>query len=130
MTAVPASLAGPAFPAPTGPSTSRLAARTGPAASYPAARSYARGSAVAIACQTPGQKTGTTSLWDKLTDGTSYPVRGMLATGALAWVSCQHAGSKVGTTAVWDKLTNGRWITDYYISTFNKKTYSLPVPRC
>lgn len=152
--------------------TGTLAARTGPAATYPVTRSYARGAALAVSCQAPGQKTGTTSIWDRLTDGsyvadyyvstpsnttysaplprcaypfqvtaagglaertgpgTSYPVYRTIANGGLAWISCQGPGTKVGTTPVWDKLTNGRWVTDYYVSSFNKKTYSKPVPRC
>jgi uncharacterized protein YraI len=152
--------------------TSSLRARSGPATKYPVVATYGRGSALPVACQAPGQKVGSTSIWDKLTNGAyasdyyvstpsnttysrplarcsypfqvtaagrlsehtgpgrAYPVKGTLASGALAWVSCQKAGSKVGTTAVWDKLTNGRWIPDYYISSFNKRGFSRPVPRC
>lgn len=151
---------------------SKVSARTGPGTSYPVAATFAAGSALTVSCQAPGTKVGTSSIWDKLTNGwyvadlyvstpsntgysaplprctypfqvtapgglsertgpgTSYPVKGSLAAGALAWVTCQHAGSRVGTTAVWDKLTNGRWVSDYYVSSFNKKTYSKPVPRC
>jgi uncharacterized protein YraI len=152
--------------------TATVNARSGPATWYPVVTTYTRGSALPVSCQAPGQKVGTTSIWDKLTAGSyvtdyyvstpsntgyskplprctypfqvtasgglsvragpgaSYPVRGSLASGALAWVTCQHLGSRVGTTSVWDKLTSGWWITDYYVSSFNKKTFSKPVPRC
>jgi len=153
-------------------STGPLNARTGPSSKYPVKKSYAPGSALTIGCQAPGQKVGTTVVWDKLTDGsyvtdyyvstssktgysaplprcsypfqvipasglsqhsgpgTSYPVKGVLPAGALAWVTCQGSGSKVGTTRIWDKITNGRWVTDYYVATLNKKTYSKPLPLC
>jgi len=151
---------------------SAVRARTAPASSAPVAGILSLGSALAVSCQAPGTKVGTSSLWDKLTSGwylpdyyvstpsntgyspplprcmypfqvtaagglsertgpgASHPVRGTLAAGALAWVTCQGPGSRVGTTAVWDELTNARWVSDYYVSSFNKKTYSKPVPRC
>jgi len=51
-------------------SSSPLKARSGPARSYPVVRTHAPGSALTLACQAPGQKVGTTSVWDKLADGT------------------------------------------------------------
>lgn len=81
-------------------------------------------------CSYPFQVTATGRLSERTGPGTSYAVRGSLPAGALAWVTCQRAGSKVGTTSVWDKLTNGRWVTDYYVSSLNKRGYSRPVPRC
>ncbi len=152
-------------------SSTALNARSGPSTSYPVVKAHAPGSALAVACQTPGQKIGSTSVWDKLTDGSyvtdyyastpsksgysaplsrcsypyqvtatalnertgpgaSYPVKGTLAAGALAWLTCQRAGSMVGTTRIWDKLTNGRWVTDFYVATPSKTTYSKPAPRC
>ncbi|HUJ04819.1 MAG TPA: glycoside hydrolase domain-containing protein [Streptosporangiaceae bacterium] len=154
----------------TGAATVR--ARSGPARSYPLVKSYARGAALTLSCQAPGQKIGSTTLWDKLTDGsyvadyyvstpsktgysaplprcsypyqvtsasglsvytgpgTSYPVTSTMALGALAWVTCQQVGGKVGTTSVWDKLTSGGWVTDYYVATPSKTTYSPPIPLC
>lgn len=50
-------------------SSSALNARSGPATSYPVTGSYARGAALAVSCQAPGQKVGTTGIWDKLTNG-------------------------------------------------------------
>jgi Domain of unknown function (DUF1906) len=47
-----------------------LNARTGPATSYPIAGSHALGSTVPAICQAPGSKVATTSVWDKLADGT------------------------------------------------------------
>lgn len=46
-----------------------LSGRTGPSSSYPVAKSYPSGSQVSVLCQTPGQKVGTTTLWDRLSDG-------------------------------------------------------------
>jgi uncharacterized protein YraI len=51
-------------------STSTLNARTGPSTSYPIASTYAPGSAVSVVCQAPGSTVASTSVWDKLTDGT------------------------------------------------------------
>jgi len=63
--------------------------------------------------------------------GTAYAAYpNPLPIGSLAWISCQRAGSKVGTTAVWDRLTDGSWVTDYYVATPSKTTYSPPNRRC
>ena len=153
-------------------STTPLNARSGPSTSYSTVKTYAPGSTVKAVCQTAGAAVGTTSVWDKLSDGTyvtdyyvstpsnttyssplprcsypfqvtaasgvnertgpgtSYPTAGMLPTGGLGWIVCQKAGSTVGTTRVWDKLTDARWVTDYYLATPSKVTYSRPIPRC
>jgi uncharacterized protein YraI len=50
-------------------STTSLNARSGPATSYGVVRSYPPGSGLAVLCQTTGQKVGTTSVWDRLADG-------------------------------------------------------------
>jgi len=149
-----------------------LNARSGPSTSYPVVKTHVPRSALTITCQAPGQKIGTTSVWDKLTDGSyvtdyyvstpartgysaplprcsypyqvtaagglsqrtgpgaSYPVAGTLPDGALGWLTCQQAGSPVGTTRVWDKLTDSRWVSDYYLASPSKTTYSNPAPRC
>jgi glycoside hydrolase-like protein len=44
-----------------------VAARSGPGRSYPAVRTYRAG--VTVVCQAPGSSVGTTTVWDKLTDG-------------------------------------------------------------
>jgi uncharacterized protein YraI len=44
-------------------------ALSGPSTSYPAVKAHSPGSALAVVCQAPGQKIHTTSVWDKLTDG-------------------------------------------------------------
>ena len=62
--------------------------------------------------------------------GPRYPISGTLSNGALGWVTCQRSGSKVGTTSVWDKLDDGRYVTDFYLATPSKTTYSPPLPRC
>ena len=153
-------------------SSTVLNSRTGPATRYPVVKTHDPGSALTLACQTPGTKTGTTAAWDKLADGTyvtdyyvstpsktgysaplprcSYPYQvsaaggvrertgpgaasravGQLPAGALAWVTCQQRGSLTRTTRIWDKLTDGRWVTDYYVASPSKTTYSKPLPRC
>ena len=42
----------------------------------------------------------------------------------------QTPGSTVGTTSVCDKLVDSRWVSDYYVATPNKTTYSRPAVRC
>ena len=81
-------------------------------------------------CAYPVQVTAASGLSERTGPGGSYRATGTLANGALARVSCQGSGQKVGTTAVWDKLTNGRWVTDFYVATLSKRTYSAPIPRC
>ena len=44
-------------------------ARSGPGVSYAVVTSYPAGAAVSVVCQAPGSKVGTTSVWDKLPDG-------------------------------------------------------------
>ncbi len=51
-------------------SPSGLNARTGPSASHPVVRTYAPSSPVQVVCQAPGSAVATSSVWDKLTDGT------------------------------------------------------------
>lgn len=64
-----------------------LNARTGPGTSYSVVRLLPKGAAIRVVCRTHGTKISTTSVWDKLTDGsyvsdfyvstparTSYPV--------------------------------------------------------
>ncbi|MFI6653955.1 glycoside hydrolase domain-containing protein [Streptomyces sp. NPDC050523] len=50
-------------------SSTALNARSGPATSYPVVTSYAPGATVNVVCQAPGTKVGTTTVWDKLTNG-------------------------------------------------------------
>jgi hypothetical protein len=145
---------------------------SGPSTAYPIRSTIPASSGIRIVCQTFGPKIGTTTVWDRLIDGTyvtdyyvrtpnktgySAPIPGCtfpyqttinnltrrhgpgtaysaypnpLPIGSLAWISCQRAGSKVGTTAVWDRLTDGSWVTDYYVATPSKTTYSPPNRRC
>lgn len=51
-------------------SKTALNARTGPSTSYPVARSHAPGSTLSVVCQASGKKVGTSSVWDRLSDGT------------------------------------------------------------
>jgi uncharacterized protein YraI len=50
--------------------TATLNARTGPSRSYPIVATYSPGSTLSIVCQAPGSTVGSTSVWDKLFDGT------------------------------------------------------------
>jgi hypothetical protein len=81
-------------------------------------------------CQYPYQVTSSDAVNERSGPGTSYPVTGQLPGGALAWAWCQQPGTAVGTTTVWDKLRDGRYVSDYYIATPSKTTYSKPIPRC
>ena len=145
---------------------------SGPGTAYPVRSTIAANAAVRIVCQTFGPKIGTTTVWNKLIDGTyitdyytrtptkpgySAPLPGCafpyqttinslsrrhgpgtayaayssaLPAGSLAWITCQQAGTKVGTTSVWDRLSDGSWVTDYYVATPSKTTYSAPIRRC
>ena len=151
-------------------STTDLNGRTSPSTSASIARTYAPRSTVTVICQTPGTKVGTTSVWDKLSDGnyvsdfyvntpsnttysaplprctfpqqvtanvaerngpgTSYTSPRTLYAGALAWIYCQRSGTKIGTTSVWDRLEDTHYVSDYYVATPSKTTYSSPIPRC
>ncbi len=81
-------------------------------------------------CGYPYQVTASPSVNERDGAGQSYPVAGQLPDGALAWVVCQKAGSAVGKTRVWDNLADNHWVTDYYLTTPSKTTYSGPAPRC
>ena len=81
-------------------------------------------------CGYPYQVTASPSVNERDGAGQSYPVAGQLPDGALAWVVCQKAGSAVKKTRVWDKLADNHWVTDYYLATPSKTTYSGPAPRC
>jgi uncharacterized protein YraI len=152
-------------------SLANLNGRSGPKTSSPIVQAYAPGATVGVVCQTAGTKIGTTSVWNKLTDGnyvsdyyvstpsntsysaplprciypfqvtiptlnkrtgpgSSYAISGTLPGGALGWVTCQHSGSRVGTTSVWDRLDDGKYVSDFYLATPSKTTYSRPLPRC
>lgn len=50
--------------------TNPVKARTGPWYPYPVVKTYQPGTAVPVVCQARGAPFGTTSVWDRLTDGT------------------------------------------------------------
>jgi Domain of unknown function (DUF1906) len=81
-------------------------------------------------CGYPYEVTASPSVNERDGAGTSHPVAGQLPDGALAWVVCQKAGSAVKKTRVWDRLQDGHWVSDYYVATPSKTTYSGPAPRC
>jgi uncharacterized protein YraI len=74
--------------------------------------------------------TSSTALNARSGPSTSYPVVATYNPGATIGVMCQIQSQKVGTTPVWDRLTNGAWVSDYYMSTPSKTTYSAPLQRC
>src|SRR5215207_3587384 len=61
---------------------------------------------------------------------TSNPIVKIYGPGTTVSVVCQTNGSTVGTTSVWNKLDDGNYVSDYYVSTPSKATYSAPLPRC
>jgi len=65
-------------------SSTALNARTGPSSAYSIVTSYAPGATLAVLCQTIGQKVGTTSVWNRLTNG--------------AWVSDYYVSTPSNTT--------------------------------
>lgn len=50
-------------------STTSVNARTGPSTSSPTVTTIASGTTLRVVCQTPGTKVGSTSVWDKLSNG-------------------------------------------------------------
>jgi hypothetical protein len=80
-------------------------------------------------CTYPFQVT-TTTLNKRIGPGYSYAKSGSLSSGALGWVICQRSGTKVGTTSVWNKLDDGTYVSDYYLATPGKTSYSPSIPRC
>lgn len=80
-------------------------------------------------CTYPYQTTAP-SLNRRAGPGSTYALRGTLPAGSLAWVSCQSRGSWVATTPVWDRLSDGTWVSDYYVASPSKTTYSSPIRRC
>ena len=81
-------------------------------------------------CGYPYQVMASPSVNERDGPAKSYPVTGELPDGALAWVSCQKAGSTVKKTRVWDELLDSHWVSDYYVASPSKTTYSGPAPRC
>ncbi|MGH9250951.1 MAG: glycoside hydrolase domain-containing protein, partial [Acidimicrobiales bacterium] len=74
--------------------------------------------------------TSSTNLNARSGPSTAYGVVGTHAPGSALAVVCQTAGSKVGSTSVWNRLTTGAWVSDYYVSTPSKTTYSAPLQLC
>jgi hypothetical protein len=81
-------------------------------------------------CSYPYQVTASPTLNERAGAGKSYRVAGELPHGALAWVVCQKAGSAVRKTRVWDRLQDNHWVSDNYLATPSKTTFSGPAPRC
>jgi uncharacterized protein YraI len=80
-----------------------LNARTGPSTKYSIVRSYDPGASLSVVCQTTGQKVGTTSVWDRLTNGawvSDYYVSTPSSTGFTSQLPrCTYPG-QVTTTSL------------------------------
>jgi uncharacterized protein YraI len=76
------------------------------------------------------QVTSATPLSARRGPSTSYGIATSYPPGATLGVVCQTVGQTVGTTAIWNQLTNGWWVSDYYMSTPSKSTFSAPLQQC
>ena len=74
--------------------------------------------------------TSSTPLSGRSAPSASAPVVTSYPSGSSVKIVCQTPGTAVGTTKVWDKLSNGTYVTDYYVDTASKSTYSPPIARC
>ena len=74
--------------------------------------------------------TSSTPLNARSGPSTTYPIVRRLSSGANLSVLCQTTGMKVYTTSVWDRLSDGSYVSDYYVSTPSRTTFSGPLPRC
>jgi uncharacterized protein YraI len=83
-------------------SSTSLNARTGPSAAYPVIRSHAAGSTLSVVCQARGQKVGTSSVWNRLSNGTwvsDYYVSTPSSTGfTSALPRCTYPGQVTAST--------------------------------
>jgi uncharacterized protein YraI len=80
-------------------------------------------------CTYPYQVTPST-LNERTGPGSSYSIARTLSSGALAWIYCQRSGSAVNSTTVWDRLQDTYYVSDYYVATPSKTSYSALIPRC
>jgi len=87
-------------------------------------------SAPVTRCLYPYQVTRVNGANERTGPGISYPISGTLPGGALAWLFCQRAGSAVGSTPIWDKIDSRHWVSDNWVATPSKTSYSKPAPRC
>ena len=80
-------------------------------------------------CTYPYQVTSSI-LNERTGPGSSYAIARTLSNGALAWIYCQRSGPAVNSTTVWDRLDDTYYVSDYYVATPSKTSYSAPIPRC
>ena len=78
----------------------------------------------------PYRVTSSGSLNVRSGPSSAYPVIGTLAANATVSVICQSRGQLVGTTPVWDRISTGGYVSDRYISTPSKTTWSPPLQPC
>jgi uncharacterized protein YraI len=60
---------------------------------------------------------------------TAYPVVRSHQPRSTLQVLCQVSGQLVNTTRIWDRLTDGTYVSDYWVSTPSRTTWS-GAPRC
>ena len=78
----------------------------------------------------PYRVTSAVSLNARSGPSTSHPIVAKYSSGAAVSLICQTAGMKIGSTRVWDRLSTGAWVSDHYVSTPSKTTYSAPLQKC
>ncbi len=61
---------------------------------------------------------------------TAAAAKGRLYGGQLAYAGCQTSGAAVGSSRVWDRLPDGTYVSDYYLRSRSRTTWSAPLPRC
>lgn len=81
-------------------------------------------------CAYPYQVTAPQGLNKRTGKGTGYPKVGRIPTGGLARVVCQGKGQAVRGNRVWNKTGDGRWVSDHYLATPDRRGFSKPLRRC
>jgi uncharacterized protein YraI len=93
-------------------STTALNGRSGPATSYKVVNSYAPGTTLNVLCQTKEQKVGTTTVWNRLANGTwvsdYYVSTPSQTTFSPPLQKCTYPGQVTSTTALNARTGPGR----------------------
>jgi len=79
-------------------------------------------------CALPGQVLSDLNL--RSGPSSAGAVRGVLHLGSLARVACQASGQLVGDTRVWDRLSNGLWVSNRWVASPGRPSFSPTYPRC
>jgi Domain of unknown function (DUF1906) len=81
-------------------------------------------------CTYPYQVSALPSLRKRKLPSVTAGWAGSIDDGGLAWVICQTSGSKVGSTVVWDKLIDGAYVSDWFVATSGRTSWTRPVTHC